>query len=171
MLSHSPRTVAVMSATTTPTFEQPRLDIARHARGVYRAMSALDGAIELDSSLRDLVSLRASILNGCAYCVDMHTLDAAARGESPQRLHAVAAWHEAPFFTARERSALQLTDAVTLVPDGHVPREVFDAARAQFDDEELSQLIWAITAINAWNRIAVTTRMLPGEYQPEHGGR
>jgi AhpD family alkylhydroperoxidase len=159
-----------MSTTTTPAFEQPRLKIARHARGVYRAMSALDGAIELDSSLRDLVSLRASILNGCAYCVDMHTLDAAARGESAQRLHAVATWHEAPFFTERERSALQLTDAITLLPDGHVPHEVFDAARAQFDDEELSQLIWAITAINAWNRIAVTTRMLAGEYQPEHGG-
>jgi AhpD family alkylhydroperoxidase len=164
--------VAVMSTITTPTntFEQPRLDIARHARGAYRAMSALDGTIELDSSLRDLVSLRASILNGCAYCVDMHTLDAAARGESAQRLHAVAAWHEAPFFTERERAALQLTDSVTLLPDGHVPREVFEAARAHFDDGELAQLIWAITAINAWNRIAVTTRMLPGEYQSQQQG-
>jgi AhpD family alkylhydroperoxidase len=156
-----------MSTTTThTTFEQPRLDIARHARPVYRAMSALDGAIELDSSLRDLISLRASILNGCAYCVDMHTLDAAARGESAQRLHAVAAWHEAPFFTDRERAALELTDAVTLLPHGHVPREIFDSTRAHFEDEELAQLIWAITAINAWNRIAVTTRMLPGEYKP-----
>jgi AhpD family alkylhydroperoxidase len=158
------------TTTTTTTFEQPRLDIGRHARGAYRAMSALDSAIELDSSLRDLVSLRASVLNGCAYCVDMHTLDAAARGESAQRLHAVAAWPEAPFFTERERAALGLTDAVTLLPDGHVPREVFDAARAQFHDEELAQLIWAITAINAWNRIAVTTRMLPGEYQPGGDG-
>lgn len=159
-----------MSTTTAiTTFEQPRIDIARHARGAYRAMSALDGAIELDSSLRDLVSLRASILNGCAYCVDMHTLDAAARGEHAQRLHAVAAWHEAPFFTERERAALALTDAVTSLSDTHVPRDIFDAARAQFDDEELAQLIWAITAINAWNRIAVTTRMLPGEYRPERG--
>ena len=155
------------TTTTTPiAFEQPRLDIARHARGAYRAMSALEGAIELDSVLRELVKLRASILNGCAYCVDMHTLDAAARGETAQRLHAVAVWHEAPFFTERERAALQLTDSVTLLPDGHVPREVFDAARAQFDDEELAQLIWAITVINAGNRIAVATRMLPGEYEP-----
>jgi AhpD family alkylhydroperoxidase len=158
------------TTTTTTSFEQPRLDIARHARGAYRAMSALDGAIELDSSLRDLISLRASILNGCAYCVDMHTLDAAARGESAQRLHAVAAWHEAPFFTERERAALGLTDAVTLLPDGHVPREAFDTTRAHFDDEELAQLIWAITAINSWNRIAVSTRMLPGEYQPRAAG-
>lgn len=159
-----------MSTTTTiTTFEQPRIAITRYARGAYRAMVALDGAIELDSSLRDLVSLRASIINGCAYCVDMHTLDAAARGESAQRLHAVAAWHEAPFFTERERAALALTDEMTLLSDRHVPRDAFDAARAQFDDDELAQLIWAITVINAWNRIAVATRMLPGEYQPAAG--
>jgi alkylhydroperoxidase family enzyme len=99
----------------------------------------------------------------------MRTLDAAARGESAQRLHAVAAWHEAPFFTVWERAALALTDAVTLLPGGHAPRETFDTARAHFDDEELAHLIWAITAINAWNRIAVTTRMLPGEYRPSAG--
>ena len=145
-----------MSTTTAvTTFARPRFEIARHARGAYRAMSDLDSAIELDSSLRDLVSLRASILNAC--------------GESAQRLNAVAAWHEAPFFTERERAALELTDAVTLLSDGHVPRDVFDAASAQFDDEELAQLIWAITAINAWNRIAVTTRMLPGACQPDGG--
>jgi len=153
-------------ATVTTTFEQPQLDIAHHARGAYRAMNALDAAIELDRPLRDLVCLRASILNGCAYCVDMHTLDATRAGEAPQRLHAVAAWHEAPFFTERERAAFQLTDAITLLPAGHVTREAYDAASAQFGEEELAQLIWAITAINAWNRIAVTTRMLPGEYQP-----
>jgi AhpD family alkylhydroperoxidase len=129
-------------------------------------MVALDGALEIDSSLRDLVSLRASILNGCAYCIDMHTLDAKARGESEQRLHAVAAWHEAPFFSARERAALQLTDAMTLVADTHVPREVFASASAQFEEAELAQLIWAIVVINAWNRIAVTSRTLPGEYHP-----
>jgi AhpD family alkylhydroperoxidase len=86
----------------------------------------------LDSSLRDLVSLRTSILNGCAYCVDMHTLDARARGETEQRLYAVATWHEAPFFTERERAALQLTDSITLLADTHVPREVFEEAREQF---------------------------------------
>jgi AhpD family alkylhydroperoxidase len=158
--------MSAMTSVPTTTFEQPRMQLERHARAAYRAMIALDGAVELDSGLRDLVSLRASILNGCAYCVDMHTLDAAARGESAQRLYAVATWHEAPFFTDRERAALALTDAVTLVATSHVPREVYDAARDHFDDEELAQLIWAITVINAWNRVAVATRMLPGEYQP-----
>ena len=155
-----------MSIHTNTTFEEPRLGLARHARAVYRAMVAFDGAIELDSSLRDLVSLRASILNGCAYCVDMHTLDARNRGEREQRLFAVAAWHEAPFFSERERAALQLTDGITLIADSHVPRESFETAREHFDDEELVQLIWAITAINAWNRVAITTRMLPGAYEP-----
>ena len=158
-----------MSTHTSTSFEQPRLELSRHARPAYRAMVALDGAIELDSSLRDLVSLRASILNGCAYCVDMHTLDAAARGESEQRLHAVAAWHEAPFFTERERAAFLLTDAITLIADSRVPRDVYDTAHEHFDDEELTQLIWTITAINAWNRVAIATRMLPGEYEPEQG--
>src|SRR5215472_5728801 len=130
------------------TFEEPRMVLARSAPAAYRAMLSLDGAVELDSSLRDLVCLRASILNGCAYCIDMHTLDARARGETEQRLYAVAAWHEAPFFTERERAALALTDAITLLSDNHVPRPVFDAAREQFEDEELAQLIWAITAIN-----------------------
>jgi AhpD family alkylhydroperoxidase len=152
--------------THSSTFEQPRLELSRLTRGTYNAMLALDGAVTLDSSLRDLVSLRTSILNGCAYCVDMHTLDARARGETEQRLYAVATWHEAPFFTERERAALQLTDSITLLADTHVPREVFEEAREQFDDEELAELIWAITVINAWNRIGVTTRMLPGKYQP-----
>jgi AhpD family alkylhydroperoxidase len=155
-----------MTTLTDTTFEAPRLELAKHARPAYRAMVALDSAIALDSSLRDLVSLRASILNGCAYCVDMHTLDARHRGETEQRLYAVAAWHEAPFFTDRERAALLLTDAITLVADGHVPPDVFELARAEFEDDELAELIWAITAINAWNRVAIATRMLPGEYQP-----
>jgi AhpD family alkylhydroperoxidase len=156
-----------MSTTDRTSFEEPRLELARHGRAPYQAMVALDGAIGLDSSLRDLVSLRASILNGCAYCVDMHTLDARARGESEQRLYAVAAWHEAPFFSERERAALQLTDAITLIADSHAPGDVFETAREHFDDEELTQLIWAITAINTWNRVAITTRMRPGAYQPE----
>ncbi len=148
------------------TFEQARISLAQLAPAVNRAMVALDGALELDSSLRDLVSLRASILNGCAYCIDMHSLDARARGETEQRLHAVAAWHEAPFFTERERAALQLTDAITLIADSHVPRDAFEAARAHFDERELAQLIWAVVVINAWNRVAVTSRTLPGEYEP-----
>jgi AhpD family alkylhydroperoxidase len=152
----------------TNTSEEPRLDIRSLSRDTFSAMTALDGAVALDSSLRDLVSLRASVLNGCAYCVDMHTLDARARGESEQRLYAIATWHEAPFFTERERAALALTDAVTQLADGHVPRDVFDQAAEHFDEGELAQLIWAITVINAWNRVAVSTRMLPGKYTPRH---
>ena len=125
-------------------------------------MIALDGAIDFDPRLGELVRLRASILNGCAYCVDMHTRDARAGGETEQRLYAVATWTEAPFFDERERAALALTDAVTLVHDGHVPRGIYEAAAEQFDEAELAQLIWTIVAINAWNRVAVTTRMLPG---------
>ena len=150
----------------TSSFDEPRLELSRHAARSYKAMLALDGSITLDSSLRDLISVRASILNGCAYCVDMHTLDARARGETEQRLYAVAAWHEAPFFSERERAALLLTDAMTLLAESHVPKDVFDAAREHFDDEALTQLIWAITVINAWNRVAVATRMRPGQYQP-----
>src|SRR4051794_2727108 len=115
-----------MSTSSPIAFEAPRLDVTQLARPAYRAMSALDGAVELDSGLRDLVSLRASIINGCAYCVDMHTLDARARGESEQRLHAVATWHEAPFFSERERAALWLTDEITRIAGAHLPREVFE---------------------------------------------
>ena len=147
-------------------FETPRMAVARAARAPYRAMIALDDAVELEPALRDLVSLRASIVNGCAYCVDMHTKDARKRGESEQRLYAVAAWHEAPFFDERERAALALTDAVTLVREGQVPRAVWDEAAEHFDEEELAQLLWAIVAINAWNRIAIATRMEPGKYEP-----
>src|SRR5919197_1931368 len=133
----------IVIAAITP-FERPRLHVGRVARVPYRAMAALDDAVELDASLRDLISLRASIVNGCAYCVDMHTKDARKRGESEQRLYAVAAWHEAPFFDERERAALALTDAVTFVGDGHVPRPVWGEAAALFDEAELAHLLWAI---------------------------
>ena len=151
-----------MVETHVPQFEQPRLSLKQASTEAYRAMIALDDAIELDPQLGELVRLRASILNGCAYCVDMHTRDARAAGESEQRLYAVAAWPESPLFDERERAALALTDAVTLVHEGHVPRGVYEAAAEQFDEGELAQLIWTIVAINAWNRVAVTTRMLPG---------
>jgi AhpD family alkylhydroperoxidase len=145
--------------TETTTFEQPRMTIGKQAPAPYRAMSALDDAIELDAPLAELVRIRASILNGCAYCVDMHTQDARAGGETEQRVYAVAAWHESPLFTERERAALALTDAVTLIAGSHVPREIYDAAAEHFEEPELAQLIWTIVAINAWNRIAVATRM------------
>jgi AhpD family alkylhydroperoxidase len=147
--------------TATTSFEQPRVDIGRAAPLLYRALVALGNDVELDPHLRELVNLRVSILNGCAYCIDMHTKNARRGGESERRLYAVAAWHEAPFFDDKERAALELADAVTLISDGHVPRDVWDEASAHFEPDELAQLVWAITVINAWNRIAITTRMAP----------
>jgi AhpD family alkylhydroperoxidase len=147
--------------TATVSFEQPRMDIGRAARLLYRALIALGNDVELDPRLRELVNLRVSIINGCAYCIDMHTKNARRAGESERRLYAVAAWHEAPFFDDKERAALALADAVTLISDGHVPRDVWDEASARFEPEELAQLVWAITVMNAWNRIAITTRMTP----------
>jgi AhpD family alkylhydroperoxidase len=147
--------------TTATSFEQPRLEIGRAAPPLHRALVTLGNEVKLDPRLRELVNLRASILNGCAYCIDVHTKTARRAGESERRLHAIAAWHEAPFFDDRERAALALTDAVTLIADHHVPREVWEEARSQFPAEELAQLVWAITVINAWKRIAITTRMAP----------
>ena len=146
-------------------FEHVRLRVEKVSPKPNRALGAFDAAIELDARLRDLVSLRASIINGCAYCIDMHTKDARKGGESEQRLYAVAAWEEAPFFDERERAALALTDAVTLVSEEHVSRAVWDEAAAQFEEAELAQLVWAIIAINAWNRLAIATRMEPGRYE------
>ncbi|HVU76618.1 MAG TPA: carboxymuconolactone decarboxylase family protein [Gaiellaceae bacterium] len=148
------------------TFEEPRLDIGREAPPLYRAAVALEQEIELDETIRGLVRLRASILNGCAYCVDMHTKDARAAGETEQRLYAVAAWEEAPFFSDRERAALALTDAVTLISQGHVPHDVYEAAAEEFEANELAHLIWQIASINTWNRIAISTRQRAGEYEP-----
>ncbi len=147
--------------TTATSFEEPRLEIARAAPRLHRALVALGNDVELDPALRELVNLRASILNGCAYCIDIHTKVARRAGESERRLHAVAAWHEAPFFDERERAALALTDAVTLISDDHVLHDVWEEASSHFEPEELAQLVWAITVINAWNRIAITTRMRP----------
>jgi AhpD family alkylhydroperoxidase len=137
------------------------MDIARAAPPLHHALVTLGRQVELNPRLRELVNLRASILNGCAYCVEMHTRIARTAGESEQRLYAVAAWHEAPFFDAKERAALALTDAVTSIAEQHVPRDVWDEVSAHFEPDELAQLVWAITVINAWNRIAITTRMQP----------
>ena len=137
------------------------MDISGAAPDLHRALVALGNEVELSPRLRELVNLRVSVLNGCAYCIHMHTKAARRANESEQRLYAVAAWHEAPFFDDKERAALALADAVTLISDEHVPREVWDEARAHFEPDELAQLVWAITVINAWNRIAITTRMKP----------
>ena len=155
-----------MNTETGSTVEAERMNIGREAPVLSRALVALEREIRIEPALRELVKLRASILNGCAYCIDMHTKDARKAGESEQRLYAVAAWQEAPFFSEPERAALALTDAVTLIADTHVPAAVYDEAGRHFEPEELAHLIWQIVAINAWNRIAITTRQTVGGYEP-----
>ena len=126
-----------------------------------KAMGTLDAAARrtsLEPALLELVRLRASQINGCAYCVDTHSSDARKGGESEQRLYSVAVWAETPFFTARERSALALTEAVTRLSEGPVSDQVYDEAAAQFSQTELAELIWAIAVINTWNRLGATAR-------------
>ncbi|GIF66564.1 alkyl hydroperoxide reductase AhpD [Asanoa ishikariensis] len=127
-------------------------------------MNAFDAAsrkTSLEAPLLELVRARASQLNGCAYCVDTHNADARAGGETERRLYALPVWSQTPFFTSRERAALALTEAMTRLTDGPVPDAVFGAAQAEFDETELAELVWSITVINAWNRVAVTTHAWP----------
>ncbi len=122
----------------------------------------------LEADLLELVKLRASQINGCAYCIDMHAKDARTHGESEQRLYGVSAWHEAPFYSERERAALAWTEAVTRVGETHVPDEVYAEVRKHFSEKELVDLTFAIIAINSWNRLAISFRTLAGSYQPDH---
>ena len=150
-----------------------RLDFEAYARDFYRAVSHLDNTatkqldrVDFDPRLRELVRIRASQLNGCAYCVDMHTKDARAIGESEQRLYALPVWRETPFYSERERAALAFTEAVTLMAEDHVPNESYEAVAQRFSAEEIAALIGLIVAINAWNEIGVSTRAwIPGSYQ------
>ncbi|MEU6505529.1 MULTISPECIES: carboxymuconolactone decarboxylase family protein [unclassified Streptomyces] len=147
----------------------PRLHWAQAAPEVYKAMIRLDAAARkgLDPTLHELVKIRASQLNHCAFCLDMHTKDALAAGESVQRIVQLSAWQESKhFYTEKELAAIELTEAITVLTDGFVPDEVYDKAAKHFEEAELAQLIAAITVINAWNRFGVTTRMTPGHYQP-----
>ncbi len=122
----------------------------------------------LEPDLLELVRLRASQINGCAFCIDMHTKNARSHGESEQRLYGVTAWRETPFYSERERAALAWTEAVTRISEGHVPDEVYDQAKQQFSEKELVDLTFAIIAINSWNRLAISFRTPPGSYQPDH---
>ncbi len=131
------------------------------AREVYRAIDALDESVVLDEALRDLVRLRASQLNGCAWCVDQHSRDARAGGDDERRIWTLSVWRETPFFDARERAALALTEAMTLLPVNGVPDELYEDAAREFSPEELGNLMGAIIAINAWNRVGVATGMQP----------
>lgn len=148
---------------------KPRIDLEAIAPRAERILGTLDGYVAglgLEPALLELVRLRASQLNGCAYCLDMHTKDARARGETEQRLYALSAWREAPFYSDRERAALAWTEAVTLVADGHVPDAVYDEVRAQFDEAGVVALTLAIVAINGWNRLSIAFRSVAGTYQP-----
>lgn len=146
-----------------------RFDIGRVAPGIYTAMGALERYLHdcgLEPALIHLVKLRASQMNGCAYCLDMHWKDLRALGETEQRLYSLDAWRECPDHTPRERGALAWTEAVTMVANGHVPAAVYDEVRPQFDDAALANLTLAVATINAWNRLAIAGRDEPGTYQP-----
>jgi AhpD family alkylhydroperoxidase len=150
-----------------------RLDFDAHAAGFARALAHLDHAatqeldrVEFDQKLRELIRVRASQLNGCAYCIDMHTKDARALGETEQRLYSLSAWRETPFFTVRERSALEFCEAVTLMAGDHVPSAAYQAVATQFSEDEIAALLCLIVAINAWNAVGVSTRAWqPGSYE------
>ena len=119
-------------------------------------MSAFDRSIVFDPGLRELVKIRASQINGCAYCIELHTRDARRAGESERRIYALSAWHESPLFSERERAALALTDSITNIAGSGLTDTVYEQAAAHFDEDELANLVLAITAINAWNRLAIS---------------
>ena len=151
---------------------QPRIEYDRVAPDAVKAVSGVEAYVRrcgLEPGLLDLIKLRASQINGCGYCIDMHTKDARARGETEQRLFTLAVWRETPFFTDRERAALAWTEAVTEVASTHVPDEVYELARRHFSEKELVDLTVAVIAINSWNQLAISFRKVPGTYQPtEH---
>jgi AhpD family alkylhydroperoxidase len=146
-----------------------RLNYAKAAPGVYDAMDSLDqylGQCGLERPLILLIQLRASQINGCAYCLDMHWKDLRAVGEGEQRLYSLDAWRECPYYTDRERAALAWTEAVTLIHEGQAPDALFEQVRPHFSEKELSDLTLAVAAINAWNRLSIAARLVPGNYQP-----
>lgn len=147
-----------------------RMHYAKAAPGVMKAMNGLQTSIDdcgIEPALQELVKLRASQLNGCAYCVDMHSLDARAGGETEQRLYALPVWADTPFFSERERAALLWTEKLTLISLDRVPDEVYEQVRPHFTDEELANLTLLIATINAWNRFGISFRDVPGNYKPE----
>jgi AhpD family alkylhydroperoxidase len=144
-----------------------RLQLSQVVPKQYGAMFRLERSIELDPVIRELVKIRASQINGCAFCIDMHWQDARSGGESEERLYLLNAWRESPgVYSDRERAALDLCEAVTLVAATHVPDEVWGRAAAVFDEQELAQLLFAIASINTWNRLMIAARQEPGHYQP-----
>jgi AhpD family alkylhydroperoxidase len=146
---------------------EPRVDIKKHydkLRGMFNLEQTVR-ASTLELALIHLVKMRASLINGCAYCIDMHSKDARAHGETEQRLYGLGAWHETPYYTPRERAALEWTDSLTLIAKKNAPDELFERVRAHFSEDELVALTLAVMAINAWNRWAISMRAVPGSYQ------
>jgi AhpD family alkylhydroperoxidase len=146
---------------------KPRLNSYAVAPGATKAMLGLEDYLHtcgLDEKLIDLVKLRVSQINGCAYCIDMHWKDLRALGETEQRLYGLDAWEESPYYSERERAALQWAEAVTLITQGHVPDELFECVRQHFSEKELVDLTLAVTTINAWNRLSIAFRVTPGTY-------
>lgn len=147
-----------------------RMNYAKAAPVLSNAMNALENYIDncgIEPGLQDLMKLRASQLNGCAYCIDMHTLDARARGETEQRLYSLSAWQDTPFYSERERAALLWTEKVTLISVDHVPNEVYEQVRQHFSEQELANLTMILATINAWNRLCISFRSVPGHYKPQ----
>lgn len=148
---------------------EQRLDYGKAAPHGIAALRALQAYVDrsgLDQSLLDLIRTRASQLNGCAYCLDMHTKDARVAGESEQRLYVLSAWREAPFYSERERAALAWTEAITRISDGAIDDALYGRAHQHFDDKEIVDLTLAVIAINAWNQLAIPFRTPAGSYQP-----
>jgi AhpD family alkylhydroperoxidase len=148
---------------------EPRLDVTKFAPDALQSLYALERYIAksgLDHRLMLLVKMRASQINGCAYCIDMHSKDARALGETEQRLYELNAWRETPFYTDRERAALAWTETLTLVSQSHVPDSAYQEVRKQFGEKELVDLTLLITSINTWNRLAIALRAVPGSYKP-----
>lgn len=148
---------------------KPRFIYSEAQPAAYRAMLQLEAyakTLSFDRKLIELIKIRASQLNGCAFCLDMHTKDARALGETEQRIYCLNAWRDAPFYTDIERAVLELTEAVTLISREGVPDGVYDRVREYFDEAEFVELIMVINTINAWNRLAISTRSLPGGYEP-----
>jgi AhpD family alkylhydroperoxidase len=146
-----------------------RIDVMKISPKAMQAVFAMQNYVNgsgLEPSLLELVKMRASQINGCAYCLDMHSKDARAAGETEQRLYLLNAWREAPFYSDRERAALEWTESLTLVSDNHVPDQVYEKAREHFSEQELVDLAIAVAAINTWNRLSIAFRAEPGTYQP-----
>ena len=153
---------------------EPRIDFLKVGQGAINALLGVEKYVHssgLEPTLLDLIKLRASQINGCAYCIDMHWKDLRAAGETEQRLYGLDAWEESPYYSDRERAALAWTEAVTNIHEGHVPDSVFEYVRKSFTDQELADLTVAITAINSWNRLNIAARTVPGTYQPAKSHR